>query len=170
METAFQELASQSAAALRRAAERSARGLRSIACNGAKESQREAIRELVADCRGDLAGLQALRATSDALLRDGIEADDLLAICVSAGEAASATKQLIAAIAAAHPSDADGAEMQVIAEQVEEVLAYFRRRAEWLLEPLATPAPDVLERLDSLPPVATPIASAHSSPSDVAGV
>jgi hypothetical protein len=66
----LQDLAVQSAEALRRSAEKRVRDLQSLGQPSKLQSQGEALRRFLADTRADLVNLRLLRRTADELLRE----------------------------------------------------------------------------------------------------
>jgi hypothetical protein len=167
MDTAiFQDVAMQSAETLRRAAERSMRGLRIFDRGGETGPDRcEALRQFLADLRADLTSLRVLRETANEFLREGVEADALLDFCEVALAAAEITMKGSAAAESAESdlmlADPEGGDslidqLKESSEQARAIHSDFRRLAEWLRTPPSPLPPAVLDQLNSLPPVMGP--------------
>jgi hypothetical protein len=171
--TAFQDLAMQSANTLRRAAERSVRGLQTLVGGTAVgDDRREPVREFLADAQADLAGLRGLRQTADELLRDGMEAEAFQLFCEVALAAADMTLQGAMAVEKAEPDliGADPEQGRLLIAQIKEtttevrtICSHFRRLAEWLRTPLPSPPETALKKLDALPTVIGPERSDEDS-------
>jgi hypothetical protein len=167
--TVFQDLVMESVDTLRRAAERSVRGLR-ILTQGCEvgDIRREALQEFLVDSRADLASLRALRKTADELLREGMEAESFRRFCEAALAAAEMTMKGAAVAENAEPdlmvADPESSHMLIMqikdsSEQARAIYSYFRRLLEWLDTPLQQLPQSVIETLQSLPPITGPESS-----------
>ena len=151
----------QSVQTLRRAGERSMRGLRNLG-QGEQASPNtcEALRELLADFQADMGTLRILRNTADELLRDGMEAEAMLHFCEDALAAAEITLRGLTeanqAQAASAPAKSTIGQMKQSWEDVHAICAYFRHLAESLRAPLPPLPAGVFNRLEALPAVNAP--------------
>jgi hypothetical protein len=160
------DLAMESVDTLRRAAERSVRGLRIFDQTGdVRPNGREALRQFLSDSQADLQSLRLLRKIADELLREGIESEALLGFCEGALQAAEITVQGSALVEKAKPelirADPENGPLLVIqvkesAEQAQAIQAYFHRLVAWLRTPPEPLSPTVFDKLQSLPPVTGP--------------
>src|SRR5438034_90608 len=131
----------QSVETLRRAAERSVRGLRRLGQEGAAGHDRhEALRQFLADFQADLASLRGLRKTADELLREGMEAEAFLRFCELVLETAEITMKGSAAAENVEPdlirvNPASGnlllVQIKESSEQAHAIHSHFRLLAEW---------------------------------------
>jgi hypothetical protein len=170
------DLIMQSANVLRRAAERSVRGLRTLDEGPtAGLDRREALGEVLGDYQADLASLRVLQATADHLLRECMEAEAFQRFCEIALATAEMTLQGTSAaekaaldFAVVDPQQGRLflAQIKENAIEVQEICSEFRRLAEWLRIPPPALPPSVLEQLTSLPPVTGPRRSGDDSPND----
>jgi hypothetical protein len=164
--TTVQNLVLQNVETLRRAAERSVRGLRKPGQDGEiRQSHAAAVREFAADSRDDLQSLHMLRKTADDLMRDGIEAEAFQHFCEVALEAAEITMKGSAAAENSEPEligvDPEGGKLLMLqikenSKQAHATHAYFHRLVEWLRIPLQPLPQSVLDKLDSLPSITGP--------------
>jgi hypothetical protein len=161
MDTAtVHDLAMQSVDALRRAAERSVRGLRIFDEKGeAHHDWRGAVRQFLSDSQADLQSLRVLRKIADELLREGIEGDAFLGFCEGALQAAEITVKGSALVEKAKPdlilADPESGQLLILqikesAEQAQAIQPYFRRLAAWLRTPPEPLSPIVLGNPQSL--------------------
>lgn len=160
--TMLQDLVMQNVQTLRRAAERSVRGLRNLGEEN-EGSRKKALQEFLLDSQADLASLHALRKTADELLREGIEAETFRQFCEVALETAAITMKGTAVLENAKQdiifADAGTpylAQVKQGSEQAQAMHAHFRRLVEWLGTPPQPLAQSVLEKLHALPPVTEP--------------
>jgi len=164
MENAIiQDLAIQSVETLRRAAERSIRGLRMLSHDDeGGRNRREAWREFLADSQADLTSLRQLRKTADDLLREGMEAESFLRFCEAALEAAEITmkgssqaENAQADLLASDPEKGTVlvAQLKYTSDETRAIYSYFRRMTDWLQIPPEPLPPSVLAQLAALPPV-----------------